>query len=136
MADLTITAANVKPITAKTSTGIAGASVTAGQTVYLDSADGKYKLADANSATAAARSVKGVALNAASADQPLVIAESGTINPGATATVGAIYVQSATPGGIAPAADLASGHYVSIVGVCTAANVLTLGIVNYGAAVP
>jgi hypothetical protein len=65
MADLTITAANViAGNSAKTETGTAGATVTAGQVVYKDSADNKFKLADNDSATAGLRSPYGIALHA------------------------------------------------------------------------
>jgi hypothetical protein len=55
MADLTVTAANVvKGADAKTQVGLYGATVTAGQTVYADPADGgKFKPADADADAAA-----------------------------------------------------------------------------------
>jgi hypothetical protein len=65
MADLTITAASVLAGSgAKKVNGTAGATITAGQAVYLDSADNEYKLADNDSATAAVRTVAGIALHA------------------------------------------------------------------------
>ena len=57
MADITITAANVVASAgARIEHGTAGATVTAGQIVFLDSTTtGKWQLADADAATAAAR---------------------------------------------------------------------------------
>ncbi len=116
--------------------GIAGATITAGQVVYRDPTTRKFLLADANSVTAAARSPEGIALNGASLNQPLVVQTAGDINPGAAVTVGATYYLSDTPGGIAPVADLASGEFVTVLGVGTAANNIKLGILVSGAAVP
>jgi hypothetical protein len=136
MADVVVTAANVqKDATTRIAQGIFGATVTAGQTVYLDAADGKWKLADAN-ASAITAALVGVALNGGADGQPGFIAIGGNFNPGFTAVVGTIYVLSATAGGIAPAADLLTGWRTAIVGVGLAAN--SLGLVNYasGALVP
>ena len=129
MADLTITAANVvKGAGAKTETGIAGVAVTAGQTVYKDSADNKYKLCDADSATAAVRTTRGIALDGAAANQPLTIQTEGPITIGATVAQGVIYVQSDTPGGIMPAADLETGDYVTVLGVAISTTEIDLQI--------
>ena len=137
MADLTITAASVVAYAGATiEHGTLGATVTAGQTVYLDAADSKYKLADANSATAAVRATKGLALNGGVDGQPVAVLIDGDVNPGATVTVGGVYVQSATAGGIAPVADLASGHYTTIIGIGLAANKLRVKLHLSGVAVP
>ena len=134
MADISVTAASVAPVTGSTQIeyGIAGASVTAGQAVYFDTSTSTYKLAGAN-ASATTATVKGIALHAAAANQPLAVATGGTINPGFAGTVGQIVVCSATAGGLAPTSDLASGWYTSIIGVVTASSVLTLKIFNSGA---
>ena len=135
MADLTITAANVVAGSgAKITHGTAGASVTAGQPVYLDSATSTYKLADCDSATAAVRSPDGVALHASSSGQPLAIAESGPVTIGATLTAGVAYYLSATAGGICPVADLTTGDYPVILGIATSTTVLNLKIQEAGVA--
>ena len=135
MADLTITAANVvKGANATTRDGIAGATITAGQVVYRDSADGKYKLADSNSATAAVRSSDGIALNGASDNQPIEVLTEGDITIGATLTAGVAYYLSDTPGGIAPVADVGSGEYSTIIGIAESASVLNVQIHESGAA--
>jgi hypothetical protein len=65
MADLVITASQVKAgAGAVEGTGVAGAAITAGQSVYEDQADGKIKLSDSNLSLAAAKS-RGVALHGA-----------------------------------------------------------------------
>lgn len=124
--DVSITASAVVPsANARIATAPCGATITAGQLIYLDSTDtdaqgrSKAKLADCNSATAAVRSVAGIAINSASAgqevsyvyyDPALVIAASGL-------TANTIYVLSATAGGLAPAADVTTGWYLSVVAV-------------------
>ena len=119
MADLTITATSVlKGTGATTETLIAGAAITAGQTVYKDASDSnKAKLFDADSATAAARVLHGIALNGAASGQPVVVLTQGPITIGATVAVGVAYYASDTPGGICPFADLESGDYPTIIGI-------------------
>lgn len=133
MADLAITAANVAPGTgASLSTGIAGAAITAGQKVYFDSATRTYKLADCNSATAAARSPSGVALDNAAIGQPITVANSGPVTIGAALTPGLGYYLSANPGGICPVADLVTGCFPVFLGFATSATVLDLNMVEAG----
>lgn len=136
MADLTITAANVvSGAGAKIEHGTAGATITAGQVVYLDSlTTGKWLLADNNSATAAARSPRGVALHGASLNQPIAVQTEGPITIGATVTAGVAYYLSDTPGGICVVADLASGEYPTVLGLATSASVLNLKIQSSGVA--
>jgi hypothetical protein len=137
MADLVITAANVVAgAGAKTLHGIAGATVTAGQVVYRDPTTRKFLLADADSGTAAAREPAGIALNGASLNQPLTIITEGDINLGATLTVGATYYLSGTAGGIAPAADVSTGEFVTVLGVASATNNLDMKMIVSGVAVP
>ena len=137
MADLIVTAANVVAGTnATVEHGIAGATITAGQTVYRDSTTKRYLLADADSVTPAARAGLGIALNGAANGQPLAIVTGGNVNPGATVAVGAIYVQSDTPGGIMPSVDLETGDFVTILGIGTTASNIAVGITVSGVAVP
>lgn len=136
MADVSVTAAEVLPDSGSVLIdGILGATVTAGQTVYLDSSTSTYKLADAN-ASALTSTVVGIAMNGGATGQYVRVCKSGTLDPGFTVTVGTIYVQSATAGGIAPAADLATGYYTTILGVGITASQLRLIMVNSGVAVP
>ena len=119
MPDLTITASQVKAgAGAVEGTGVAGATVTAGQPVYEDSTDGRIKLADSNLSLAAAKA-RGVALHGALASQPVRYQKGGKVivGAGAAPAKGTIYVVSATAGGIAPAGDLVSGWHATILGV-------------------
>lgn len=138
MADLAVTAANVvRGAGAKVETGIAGGTITAGQTVYKDPADSdKFKLADADSGTAAVRTTRGIALNGAAANQPLAVQTEGRIVIGAAVAVGTIYVQSDVPGGLRPAVDNGSGDFVTIIGVGVSATEIDLFIRPTGVAVP
>ena len=136
MADLTITAANVRAGSgAKIVNGTAGASVTAGQVVYLDSSDNEYKLADNDSATAAVRSVAGIALHASGDGQPLAVLTKGPITIGATTAVGTVYCLSSTAGGICPSADIASGDYNTVIGIGASTTVIEVQLLAAGAAV-
>lgn len=137
MADLVITAASViAGSDAVKETGIAGATITAGQTVYKEAATGQFKLADSNSATVEQRTPYGIALHASLAGQPLTVQTSGSITIGATVTVGAGYYQSETPGGIQPVADLATGELVTLLGFATTAAIINMRIVSAGVLVP
>lgn len=137
MADLVVTAGSVVPFANATrETGVAGATILAGQTVYKDPTTKKYLLADADSATASARTTRGIALNGASLDQPLVVHTGGGINPGATVVIGTVYAQSDVPGAIRPVADNGSGDYVTVIGVGVAVNRIDVNIQASGVAVP
>jgi len=115
--------------------GFAGATITAGQSVYIDTTAGTWKLTDAN-LSAAAGVAQGIALNGASSGQPISIAVGGTLTPGFSVTIGKIYVTSANAGGIAPVEDLASGWRTGV--LCVGLTGTTVGLVMYssGVAVP
>lgn len=134
MADITVTAASVAPgSNANTSTGTAGASITAGQTVYLDSSTNTIKLADCD-LSAAAATVVGVALHAAASGQPITYQTGGIITIGATVVAGKAYVCSATAGGIAPIADLTTNWRTSLIGIALTSGTIDLKIYNSGVA--
>lgn len=137
MADSVITAADVLASVSGLQ-GTAGATITQGQVLYKDSSDSnKLKLADADSLTAAAKVVEGIALNAASVGQPLsYVKTDANFDPGFTATEGEIYVLSGTAGAIAPEADLASGDAVVILGVGLSTGNIKLNVNNTGATMP
>ena len=135
MADLTVTATQVTPgADAVLVFGTAGATITAGQVVYLDPTTRTYKLFDAND-TAANTRAPVVALNGASTGQRITVQTHGslTIGAGAAPTLGLVYVASATPGGIAPSADIATGWRVAVLGVATSASAINLTPSNSGA---
>jgi hypothetical protein len=135
MANLAITAANV--LAGSNSTvrnGTAGATITQGQAVYFDSVTSTFKLADANSATAAARTPVGFALNGASLGQPLAVQTDGDLTIGATLTPGVAYYLSTTPGAVCPVADLTTGDYPVVLGIAKSASVLAVDIIESGVA--
>ena len=125
MAALTITAAQVLPgANAVVEQGTAGATITAGMSVYKDSADNNHwKPADADStgtAITAGSAGLSIALHGASDGQPLRVQTGGdeiTLGAGAAPAQGTVYVVGVTGGAIAPESDLASGDRLSILGV-------------------
>ncbi|MCW0218223.1 MAG: hypothetical protein OJI67_07855 [Prosthecobacter sp.] len=118
-ADVTITAANLVPgANAQYRYGKSGADITAGQLVYLDVTTNTWKLSDCNSATAAVRDVDGLAATTSGTGQPLtVITADDDLTLGGTVVNGTVYVCSATPGGIAPAADMTTGWRPIVIGL-------------------
>lgn len=129
-ADVSITAANVAPSTnAQTTQAVAGATITAGQAVYLDSTTNTIKLADANNTVLTADAV-GIAINGASSGQPIIYQTGGDITVGGTVTVGGVYLVSANAGGIAPVADLTTGWFTKVLLIGKTASVAT--IINRG----
>jgi hypothetical protein len=133
MADLSITAASVIAGTDSTAEwGVSGATITAGKAVYFDETTDKWKLADADDATAAVRmSAKGgIALNGASDGQPLKVLRSGDVTIGASLTAGTAYYLSPTAGGICPLADVLTGDTIVLIGLAASASVLNVAI-NY-----
>lgn len=126
MADLSITPADVATVAGSGETfesGEAGAAIDAGESVYRSAADNEWYLADA-SAAATARA-RGVAVCSAAAGQRVIVQTKGKVDLGA-GTQGETYVVSATAGGIAPIADLGSGEFVTVLGVCDSGNELQL----------
>lgn len=132
MADIVIVPATViaGPRAVKAS-GVAGATITAGQTLYIDTADSnKLKLADSDG-TSPANVIAGIALHGASAGQPIqydvedddltIFSASGVVNSGAT-----IYL-SDTPGGMTilgpdqAAPELEAGDTIVVLGVANGA---------------
>ena len=135
MSALSITAANVQPASnAVILSGTFGATITAGQVVYELSSDNEWYLADAD--VLATSVVAGIAINGGSDGQAGDIQIVGDIDLGATLTVGQIYVLSTTAGGIAPTVDTASGDYVTVLGVATAADSMMMEILISNTAEP
>lgn len=136
MAALTITAASVvKSTGALVENGIAGATITAGQSVYKDTTTGKFGLADADGASANIKDGKGVALHGASLNQPLAVQYDGDITIGATTVAGTAYVVGTTPGAINPIADLVSTNNVCLLGVAVSTTVIRLAVKNFAVAI-
>lgn len=137
MADLVLTAtAIVKTATTKVEYGMfAGEAIIAGEVVYRDPSLGTVFKADADSATAAARTVRGFALNGGGIGQPIAVAYGGSLTIGAVMTKGLVYCLSDVAGKIRPVADNASGDFVSLLGVASSTSVLDININNSGVSV-
>jgi hypothetical protein len=136
MADtpINVTAANVKAgDVAQTQLGIAGTTITAGQLVYKKTSDGRFYPTDVDVTAVAANpeidNLFGVALNGASAGQPLTVIKSGEYyHGGAGVTAGAVYAASATAGGFCLASGLVSTDYLSILGYAKSSLIMVLSI--------
>ncbi len=129
MADITFTATEVQPgADAKTRIVTLFEAVTAGQTGFIRKADGQAGLAD-NNVDAATAETKGIFLGGGAAGQQVVLQTGGDIDYGAAAagiTSGLTVVQSSTPGGIAPVADVASTQFVTHIGVAKDTQVIPM----------
>jgi hypothetical protein len=133
MADISVTATSVVAASsAQVEHGKAGGTITAGQVVYKDAADGLFKLADHDSATAAVRAAYGIALNGAATGQPVAVARRGQITFNAVLTKGTTYCLSGTAGGICPQADVSTGDDLIILGPALSTTVLDLQINDTG----
>lgn len=138
MADVSITASAVVPSAAAQRTqGIAGATIAAGQLVYKDTGDSnKFKTVDSDSATVLARTPTGIAINSASAGQPINVCTSdpdlviGTHSQ----ALGTVLLASDTAGGIMPDADVETGDYVTVVGIAKTTTTIAFGILVGGVA--
>lgn len=133
MADLSITTTAVLAGSdAVTEVGTLGATVTSGQALYKDTADGLWKLADSNGASALIRTPTGIALNGGASGQPVKVLKSGSLTLNSVLTAGVAYYLSDTPGGICPVADLASGEYPTVIGIATSTTVLKVSFNSSG----
>lgn len=116
MADLAVVSGSVEKVYGGEATGIAGATITAGQGCYRNPADGFLYPARADTQVHA--NLIGVALNGASAGQTVTLLRGGLqpaqVNLGVQGAVGTAYFVAAdTAGAFAPFADLVSGNWVS-----------------------
>lgn len=129
MADLSITAANVVADAGSTvSSSTAGATITAGDALYIDSADSnKVKPCDADVAASAV--CVGIALNSASSGQPVNYQKSGTLTIGATVAVGVAYYVTPNTGGLGAWAEVQADDYATLVcvGASTSKVMIVLG---------
>ena len=118
---------------AQTTLGLAGTTITAGQLVYQKSSDKRFYLTDVDAAAVAANAeidnLYGVALNGASAGQPLTVVRSGEYyHGGAGVTAGAVYACSATAGGFCLASGLVSTDYLTVLGYAKTSSIMVLSI--------
>lgn len=139
MVDLVVTAVDVALITGNSEKVSYGATITQGQSVYLDTTTSTWKLAQADGTAAEAGSAGyGMALSSgASGQEGLVMRAGTTFDPGATPAVAEIYVISATAGGVAPVGDLVSTDKLTIIGYGnTAGNIVFLQSGYTGESIP
>lgn len=131
MAAISVTASSVLPgSTCDVTQGTAGASITAGQPLYIDTANGNVlKVADAD-ASDLASTVAGIALHAAASGQPIVYAKGGYVTFNAVLVAGKAYVLGATAGDICPIADLTTSWRTSLLGIAYSTTSLRLLLVN------
>ena len=138
--------ANVAPVTGsvlrsangRKSEGKALEAIAQGDVLYEDPATKKLGLAQCDD-TAIKATVKGVALNAAAAEQPVdycTVDPDGLTLGAATLAQGTVLVLSPTPGKMRPVADLEASDRVVTLGVASSATKLILSIHNSGASVP
>lgn len=133
MVDLIPVAANVQQAAgAGIARGIFGATITAGQSVYLDSSN-ELQLAEKDGTSLVAAAV-GIALNGGAPGQPASYIVSGDVDLGVTLVVGETYVVGAAPGGIAPIADVIAGNFATILGIASLANNLKVSVFQGGTA--
>lgn len=137
MADLSRTAANVKPMSAgPVSMGKSGEALTQGDPAYFDTS-GKLKKCQSDGTAAEANCRAMILTPATAADQDVVyMLPGGDIDVGATLTVSETYIVSQTAGAIAPIGDLAAGDYSTILGTATAANKLAFRPIASGVEKP
>ncbi|MCZ2097738.1 MAG: hypothetical protein LC121_16005 [Anaerolineae bacterium] len=111
---------------AQTQWGTAGATIVAGQAVYLDSSTNTYKLADAGAATTDA--MAGFALTGASSGQPVKVLTAGAMNATGL-TAGEAYFLNTTAGSIGLYADLTGGtDYITYVGTASTTTAMVVDI--------
>ena len=136
MAALSITAtAVVAGSNAVRDVGTAGETIAAGQPVYYDATTAKWKLADTNSATAAARVATAIALNGAAVNQPVSLHKSGDLTMNAVLTAGVAYYLGGTAGSSVPVADLTTGDYTQVIGIAKSTTVLAVDFQSAGVAI-
>ncbi|MEP7286646.1 MAG: hypothetical protein ABI947_12865 [Chloroflexota bacterium] len=137
MSDIVVVPSGVIPANANTviARGTAGATITAGQTVYADAANNN-QIKPATQTSPAAAAVVGVALNSASSGQPVEYATSGDVTFTNLLATSKVYVLGSGAGGLSLSADLDSAatntRYGTVIGVATSGTNLRLSIVTSG----
>lgn len=131
MTDLVITNTAVVPgSNAVIDQGFSGETIAAGKVVFLNTTTNRWMLTDNNGT--GTRSAKAIALNGASAGQPVTVQKGGDVTLGAVLTAGVAYYASGTPGGICPVADLVTGMDPILIGVAKSTSILSISIQDPG----
>lgn len=126
-----ITAVRPTPSTAVQNI-IYGATIAAGQSLYLDGLDSKHKLSDAN-LSAAAAAARAIAITPGVDNGSGLVAVAGNIIlVGTTMLTGETYYAGPTAGQIIAASELTAGDSVTRLGTAATATQLNLDIVATG----
>lgn len=129
MADIVITAANVLASSSATRViGTAGATITAGQSLYVDTADSnKLKLADSDG-TSPANVFAGISLHASLANQPIIyVTADPSFTFGGTVLAGDTVWLADTAGGVTKTfSDLEAGDTIVCLGVALTTTTMNL----------
>ena len=128
MADYTISSIEVASSRSRATNVQAKVSISAGEAVYLDSATGKYDLADASAASTA--TVAGLAVTDAAIDGYFLYVSAEEVDLGAILTAGDFVYLSATAGKLCPFADLVSTNVVTQIGHATTTSNLKINLIN------
>lgn len=130
MADITVTEQNtIAQAGATIQEGTAGGTILAGQSIYMDAADGNSLKPAQHDGTEAEAAAVGIALNGASDGQPVKYCSKGPIVLGGTPmTVGVTYCVGAGAGGIAPDSDVGSSDFKTVLGVALTTGILQMNI--------
>lgn len=136
MANLVVVPNAIQHLSGGRATMVAGGTLSAGDPVYIDTADSnKIKQADSNAA--GKDDVYGIVLEDCVTDDEVAVATTGArIDLGATLGVGTLYVLSDTAGKICPAADLSTGEKVTLLGVGEETDVMWLNLWTTGVTTP
>ena len=127
MTDLTQTAANVQSGNGATlQRKDAAETITAGESVYVDSNNQLALCENDNSAVEA--NAGGIAVNGGAAGQPVTYQTGGRINVGAALVAGETYVIGAVFGAIAPVADVAASEFSTILGIAISTSELEMSL--------
>lgn len=128
MADYTISSIEVASSRSRATNVQAKVAISAGEAVYLDSATGKYDLADASTASTA--TVAGLAVTDAAIDGYFLYVSAELVDLGAILTAGDFVYLSATAGKLCPFSDLVSTNIVTQIGHATTTSNLKINLVN------
>ena len=133
MAAIAITAANVLHSSQATIfTGTAGATITQGQPVYLDTVTSTYKLANALTNNP----IAGLSMVSTANQQDIVVcSRDPNLNIGAVLTTGNIVLVCNTAGTLQPYEDRATGWYVTSLGVMISTTRMNFYITGSNAAI-
>ncbi len=133
MAAISITAANVLHSPSATIfTGTAGATMTQGQPIYLDSVTNTWKLANALLNTPC----QGIAMVSASTNQDMVIcSRDPNFAPGFTSSTGNVILVGNVAGQVNPYEDRGTGWYVTTLGTMISTSRMNFVITGANAAI-